>query len=184
MIALGEALTLIEEYYNNLTNCMSTSGRKYNGEKILEVMHDCPEVRQYWSYKSSAYSWACRFVKYDVPLVHQQNCITIRGRVAYDSTTQERNPPSRKGLYLIGSVHANPYTNEIQYWVKVGRADDIANRLGQYDTYSPGIHHIDYLIGAMYYNNEKNKSKVLPVILNVVFTLISATIIFLIINAL
>jgi len=52
--------------------------------------------------------------------------------------------PNWCGVYLIGATHFNPITHEEFYWVKNGKAKNIANRMAQYDTCSPMTYHIDF----------------------------------------
>lgn len=57
------------------------------------------------------------------------------------------NPPSDGGLYLIGQTGYNPKTATVLYFVKVGRASDIADRMNKYRTNNPLVYNIDYRIG-------------------------------------
>lgn len=55
-----------------------------------------------------------------------------------------REPPSFGGVYLIGSTHFNPITHEEFYWVKNGKANNMAKRMRQYDTHSPMTYQIAF----------------------------------------
>ena len=49
------------------------------------------------------------------------------------------------GVYLLGTVNANPFTDEKFYWVKVGvTKQQFKQRLNAYDTHSPMYYPIDY----------------------------------------
>lgn len=142
---LYEALDRIEEYYNRMKWCGSSQGRKYNADKILFIMSDCPAVTDYWYYNPKQFGIMNRFGRIE-PKQNAQTKIAIINHVVYDPTYQERNAPTEEGVYFIGNTAFNPYTDEKQYWVKVGMTgSDIKERLRRYDTYSPSIHHIDYL---------------------------------------
>ena len=43
--------------------------------------------------------------------------------------------PAEKGLYFIGETHFNPITDEKYYWVKVGKASNLKNRMKSYNTH-------------------------------------------------
>ena len=145
-LELKIALDRIEELYNRMKACSSTTGKRNNGEQILCIMHDCPAVKTYWYYKSNEACWVNKFGKYAVPNT-QMESVTVRQHIVYDTTTTERHAPNTCGLYFIGNVTCNPHTLEPQYWVKIGRSKQtIRDRLKTYDTYSPSIYHIDYKI--------------------------------------
>ena len=55
------------------------------------------------------------------------------------------NAPTYCGLYLVGETHFNPLTKEEFYWIKVGKAKNIANRMSQYNTCCPMLYRIGYL---------------------------------------
>ncbi len=142
---LCEALDKIEECYNRMKWCGSSQGRKYNANKILFVMNDCPAVMDYWYYNSNQFCIMDRFGRIK-PKQDTQTKITIINHIVYDPTYQARNAPTEEGVYFIGNTTFNPYTDEKQYWVKVGKTDTgLKKRLRCYDTHSPSIHHIDYL---------------------------------------
>ena len=48
------------------------------------------------------------------------------------------------GLYFVSQCLCNPYTKEITYLVKVGRAKHMADRMSAYNTTNPMMWHIDY----------------------------------------
>ena len=63
--------------------------------------------------------------------------ITIENGVVIDTTTDLRNAPEYEGIYLLGQCNFNPYTNEQQYWIKIGKSKNIQKRLKSYLTYCP-----------------------------------------------
>lgn len=58
------------------------------------------------------------------------------------------NYPACSGLYFVGQTHFNPITKEEFYWVKIGKASNIANRMAGYRTSCPMLYHIDYRKGS------------------------------------
>jgi len=52
--------------------------------------------------------------------------------------------PTKCGIYFLGDVHINPITNEIFYWVKVGKGKNLANRMKMYNCHSTMIWRIDF----------------------------------------
>lgn len=144
---LKEALRKIEEYYNRMKRCDSTPGRKYNEKKICMIMELCPEVTRYWGYYPKRTYIVDRFFRKnaETPQQIKESKITIINHIVCDVTYKVRHAPMEEGVYFIGTTTFNPYTNEKQFWVKVGMTNDtIKKRLRTYDTHSPAIHHIDY----------------------------------------
>ena len=56
----------------------------------------------------------------------------------------DTSSPEWCGVYLVGATHFNPFTHEEFYWVKNGKAKNIAKRMSQYDTCNPMTFHIDF----------------------------------------
>lgn len=54
------------------------------------------------------------------------------------------NTPKMKGLYFVGETHFNPLTDEKYYWVKIGKAANLAERMRTYNTHNPMLFRIDY----------------------------------------
>lgn len=145
---LRTALALIQKSYDSMLSCFSTSGRKYNGEKILEIMGQVPETKEYWYYNPNAQLWQNRFGKYDLPSPLAREVRIERG-IVYDPTINRHDAPTEEGLYFIGEVYANPYTEVLQYWVKIGKGENVNRRLGDYRTYTPCAYPIDYQVGGI-----------------------------------
>ena len=141
---LVDALSEIENCYKIMKMCGSTQGRKYNANKILLIMNQCPKVLDYWYYNPEQFCIVDRFGRIK-PKQSTQTKITIINHIVCDPTYQTRNAPTEEGVYFIGNTAFNPYTNEKQYWVKVGMTySSIKKRLRNYDTHSPSTYHIDY----------------------------------------
>lgn len=56
-------LVQMDEYYNRMMNCSSTSGRHYNFKKMLDLFNASEIVRQVWDYVQDAFLIVKRFVK-------------------------------------------------------------------------------------------------------------------------
>ena len=52
--------------------------------------------------------------------------------------------PNEKGLYFVGETHFNPLTNEKFYWVKIGKATNLKNRMKGYNVSNPMLYRIDF----------------------------------------
>lgn len=144
---LKEALREVEICYSRMKQCGTTQGRKYNEKRICSIMEICPEVKRYWYYHPKRTYIIDRFGRHtiEVPQQIKESKITIINHIVCDVTYQARRAPIEEGVYFVGTTTFNPYTNEKQYWVKVGMtSDSIKKRLRVYDTHSPAIHHIDY----------------------------------------
>ena len=57
-----------------------------------------------------------------------------------------------KGLYFVGETHFNPITDEKFYWVKIGKAKNLKERMRSYNTHNPMLYRIDY---SADYNKEE-----------------------------
>ena len=58
----------------------------------------------------------------------------------FDDGYEIPEAPNGSGLYLVGSVHANPETSELYYWIKTGMsATSVAKRLRSYRTENPMV---------------------------------------------
>lgn len=139
---MKEILGLIEMYYERMNNCASTSGKSNNGHKIILILEDNPRATNYWKYDPNRRAWADRFTKIreysdsldDYAIVNDFN---IRNGIVIDEITDLKRAPSVRGVYLLGNCTCNPYTNQKQYWIKVGRAKNISQRMGAYTTCCP-----------------------------------------------
>lgn len=64
-------------------------------------------------------------------------------------------PEKKKtGLYLVGSTNFNPYTDEKFYWIKIGKAKNMWDRMGGYSTHNPMCWKADFLYGEEAYSME------------------------------
>jgi hypothetical protein len=132
---LNELLNQIENHYSQMKGCMSTSGRAYHGKLIISIFENHPQVYDYWDYLPNEFLWENRFRKNNK--IYQLGYKIVNG-VVVDPITNLQNAPTHGGIYLIGQTNFNPYTDEKQYWVKVGASYNIWKRFkGGYTTTSP-----------------------------------------------
>ena len=110
----------MDEYYNRMLNCTSTTGRKNNYDKMLEIYKKSEFIRERWTFTPMG-NYVNRFTK---------KKITKRQNKVITHTC---------GLYMVGSVYLNPYTKEEYYWIKVGQSKDIESRILDYKTHNPMI---------------------------------------------
>lgn len=133
MMTLEEALTMMDRYYTQMQNCSSTSGRKYNGEHMLDLMETVEEVKTYWQFNGYTGKWEERFSK----------------RRTIKISPVEKAPATcghERGLYLVGNTTFNPFTNEKFYRIKVGQASDFTKRMKNYATHNPCLWKADFKI--------------------------------------
>lgn len=147
-----EAIREIDELYNRMRFCDSTSGRKYNGEKILAVMRSCPEVKQYWKYRPDFFCWEDRFTY--APEKRKVE-IAIVDKVVHDTSFNMNAIPSDRGIYFIGQTSVNPYTHEKQFWLKIGLASNLRGRMKTYNTHSPST----FFVGCIICDNTREMEK-------------------------
>jgi hypothetical protein len=144
-----EALQEIETLMARMNRCVSTPGKANNGYKILEVMERCPAVKNYWNYIPSEQMWINRFVRNHSYKSGKKNInIYIKNGIMHDSSYIERSTPFVSGLYFIGNTTFDPFTDDKQYWVKIGQSiakNGIHGRMRQYDSHSPATWFIDAL---------------------------------------
>ena len=139
---MRELLLRVEQLYHSLLNCSSTSGKSSNGWAIIHLMREHPEIEKYWAYNEHKHRWNDRFtqIRVYIPIddyIVEGGYTIVNGRIV-DPITDLKKAPSYKGLYLIGQTTFNPYTDDKQYWVKVGYSSDIYQRFRSgYTTTSP-----------------------------------------------
>lgn len=152
-IELERVLNEIEKRYEKIRMADFTPTRRYNGERIIEMLNQYPELKNYWGYDENQFCWADRFYKVEekttVELTEKhisiESHITIENHIVIDEEIHSHEDPSICGCYLVGSTNFNPYTGETFYWVKVGMSKNIHNRLTSYNTCCPQLFRIDYL---------------------------------------
>ncbi len=121
---LYNARILMDEYYTRLKNCTSTTGKKNNFEKMLEIYHKYEEIQNEWILTYTGH-YNNRFQKKKITKKKNKKYAIIQG------------------LYLIGNTYFNPFTKEEFYWIKVGKSTDIYKRILTYKTHNPMIWEAD-----------------------------------------
>ena len=100
------------------------------------------EVKKYWEHHPSKMMYKDRFVIRKQPLADK---LISRPKEEHDFDDGiNYNAPEYCGLYFIGETHFNPITNEKFYWVKIGKASNIRERLRNYNTHCPMLYRIDF----------------------------------------
>ena len=59
-MTVKKAYDLIEDYYERMCKCTSTQGRKNNYYGIVNVMDECPKVKEYWVLVNDAFLYVDR----------------------------------------------------------------------------------------------------------------------------
>ena len=136
-----EAFEKFEEFLRRLHNCYSTAGKKNNGQICCNLLKEFPSLP--WKYDSDRRAWDDRFVR----IATQKRvgtCATSINQFRQLNDGINYAAPSTAGLYFVGETHFNPFTKEEFYWVKIGRANNIHERMKQYNTCNPMLFRIDY----------------------------------------
>lgn len=133
-------LEMIEHYYDRMTSCSSTCGRKYNFEKIKEYFYrDENFCNTHWIIDENAFNYKDRIRKVD----EQKDIVEYRIRTPYNYR-ESAIPPKVCGLYFLGQCFFNPYTDEKHYCVKIGLSTNIEKRMKAYKTHTSMIWNIDF----------------------------------------
>lgn len=53
-------------------------------------------------------------------------------------------PAEKCGIYLLGDTSFNPYTEQPEFWIKVGMASNAKQRMKSYYTHAPSIREIEF----------------------------------------
>lgn len=102
-------LIQMDKYAERMNNCASTSGRKYNLKKMVELWEKFPSVREVWDYVADAYLITKRFVKRIIS--------TVVPSIAVNTKSVETNHP--EGSQLVYLVRLLDMDGEL-VWSKVG----------------------------------------------------------------
>jgi hypothetical protein len=147
-----EAYYEIEKYNDRIHHCYSSTGRANNGKKIYAIMDECPEVLNYWL--PTGHSW---WEKAFICVRTLEENIECNKRIDSFDDGIDYTVPNDSGLYFIGETHFNPITREEFYWVKIGKSNNLAKRMKQYNTCCPMLWRIDFAVGEEefeeYYHN-------------------------------
>lgn len=153
-MTLKEAMTTMDNYYNRMLACTSSSGRKYNGQAMLDLIAEIPELLEYWTVDTSSSRWKNYFKKIKN---YEEKDTFARGSANFDDVMQScmntivNTPltnahkekfddginfdlPEKSGLYMIGETTFNPFTNEKLFGIKVGKGKNLKERIRSYKT--------------------------------------------------
>ena len=118
--------------------------KKQHAEKILYLRERYPEIQAIIFYDSHRRSYNDRFsYSHSAYDALKNNVLYPVKKEKFDDGINY-DAPSHKGLYFLGETHFNPITHEEFYWVKIGKAVNIRNRMSQYNTHCPMLWRIDF----------------------------------------
>lgn len=133
------------EEIETIKNVHTSSVKKKHAENILHLRKQYPEIQAIIFYDSHRRKYDDRF-SYSRPayeaLKNGETLYPVKKEKFDDGINYEA--PSYKGLYFLGETHFNPITREEFYWVKIGKAVNINNRMSQYNTHCPMLWRIDF----------------------------------------
>ena len=140
-------LEQMEELYREIRKKPLSSAERGTLYLTMKTLYRrSPDVKQYWDYHPSQRLYKNRFTQRQIP-----KCVsTVRtiGSGKYAGAFDDGinyDTPDYGGLYLVGSTYFNPKTDEKFYWIKVGLASRLNDRMGQYNTCCAMLYRIDYL---------------------------------------
>lgn len=141
--------------YNAILHLSTATARWNHANKILAIIEKNPVLKNYIIYNPNRRNWEDRF-SFDLDNFYKWiesgiEIITTK-KETFDDGVDYVNVPSGKGLYFLGDSKWNPITRCPEFWVKIGKATDIKERMRQYNTCCPVVWHIDY---SKEYKDEK-----------------------------
>jgi len=139
-------LEKMDEWYNLLREAKTSADRAKYYKKMVALYKVDKTLRNRWEFHPSAKLFIQRFRKRLISVSEMAKKKGFDDGIDY-------NVPACDGLYLIGETHFNPHTDEKFYWVKVGKATNLAERFRQYNTCNPMLFRIDFNTNG--YNKEK-----------------------------
>lgn len=125
-------LVFFEEMFKECCDYnLNQNFRMKNFAFLVELYYNSEEIQAAYNYYPEAKKYPTRFIKV--------GCDTecFDDGIDYDA-------PDEPGLYFIGETHFNPKTDEKYYWVKVGKARSLKNRMKQYNTCNPMLWRIGF----------------------------------------
>lgn len=129
MSAMDAFLANIEIVKDKETNYID---RKKSFDSAVFLFACFEEIQSEFEYCPKEIALADRFIKRN-----RKRLNTFDDSINY-------NAPEYCGLYFISETHFNPVTNEKFYWIKIGKASNIRERLRNYNTDCPMLYRIDF----------------------------------------
>ena len=178
-MSIKEILREMDNYYERLCACSSSTGRRYNGQAMIELAQNHPEINEYWEINLNYFHWENRFKKikdfqeeeqiifngvkdksYTIKNYGQADFNTVTDYIVshasdYMETKEVWNDginfdlPEKPGLYMIGEITYNPDLNKLLYGIKVGKGKNLKNRIASYKTCGSTPFVCDYLLVPM-----------------------------------
>lgn len=110
--------------------------------KMVDIMDSSNMIKKYWAYYEGEHLWKNRFKcirNYHIDTQDGISRNTFNDGINYYA-------PEESGLYFIGDSHINPHTGEEYYWVKIGKSNNLARRMRDYNTCCPMLWRIDFAV--------------------------------------
>lgn len=120
------------EWYLHMLTLASTSRGTW-GWLIVNTIINTPELAPFILVDLKRKSWGDRiqFQKNLIEFFKEEKYIPNVVNGIFQDGVDYNNIPTYKGCYFLGDSRYNPKTNRTEYWVKVGRAINIYNRITQ-----------------------------------------------------
>ena len=126
-------IDVFEYLLNTIPSIKSINQQKRNQYfKGCVILYNCfEEINAKYTFNETKHYITDRFIRRDFATPAFEDGI-------------DYNAPKEKGLYFIGATHFNPFTNEQFYWVKIGKSENLYNRMKSYDSTTAMLWRIDF----------------------------------------
>ena len=85
MITLFDLLRVMDSYYSSVSADWATSSyKKYYGDKMIDLMEEYSDLKEYWAYHENQYCWKDRFEKIKIPTKKEEKALK---KVVYTTST-------------------------------------------------------------------------------------------------
>lgn len=137
-------LDIMEDAY---TSFLETKKASIYDKMVILYNHN-ENVREAWDFDGSCAYRRNRFTRRaeEQTLRTLTQALNDKYHLNRAEYVQCANTPieNTSGLYFIGQTAFNPYTNEKLFWVKVGLASNLNDRMNGYSTHAPMLWKIDF----------------------------------------
>lgn len=131
-------LNTMELLWNILHTATTCAERRTTYNKMVKLYKSSDVVKGSWKHHPSKHLFVERFEKIARTIVKVVKKVFDDGKDYY-------NLPNWGGLYLLGETDFDADTDEKHYWIKVGLASHMKERLSSYNTCCAMYHRIDLL---------------------------------------
>jgi hypothetical protein len=118
----------------------TTQDRRNDYLLMLDLYKSNEEVQDWWGHCPSNRRFVDKFTKREEALSAKKKKKSFKGF----ADGIDYRAPCCEGLYFIGETHFNPKTNEKFYWVKIGKATNLYERMRNYNTHNPMLWRIAF----------------------------------------